>query len=81
MTNRPDEERRTPVTVSRPDGRQTPDASDDALPDALPTAPEETQELIESLEAESPTRKLIGISAVIVTIIAVGLSVYALYAT
>ncbi len=42
---------------------------------------EENQELIETLEAESPTRKLIGFWAFVVTALAVGLSVYALYAT
>jgi hypothetical protein len=43
--------------------------------------PEATQELIESLEAESPLRKLSGIWAVIVTVIAAGLSLYAIYQT
>lgn len=78
MTNRPDNKRSVPVTTSRPDAVDT---TLDGANDALPDAPEETQELIESLEAESPTRKLIGLWAAIVTIIAVGLSVYALYAT
>jgi TRAP transporter 4TM/12TM fusion protein len=40
-----------------------------------------TAEKIEELESESPTRKLTGNSAWIVTAIAAGLSVYALYAT
>ncbi len=44
-------------------------------------SPEANQDLIETYEAESPTRKLTGPWALIVTAIAVGLSVYALYAT
>jgi len=44
-------------------------------------SPDDTQDLIETHEAESPTRKLTGAWAIIVTVIAVGLSVYALYAT
>jgi TRAP transporter 4TM/12TM fusion protein len=44
-------------------------------------SPDDTQDLIETYEAESPTRKLTGFWALVVTAIAVGLSVYALYAT
>jgi len=53
-------------------------------PDAIELAepsPDDTQDLIETYEAESPTRKLTGFWALVVTVIAVGLSVYALYAT
>jgi TRAP transporter 4TM/12TM fusion protein len=42
---------------------------------------EATAEKIEELEAESPTRKLTGFWSWVVTAIAAGLSVYALYAT
>jgi TRAP transporter 4TM/12TM fusion protein len=42
---------------------------------------EATAEKIEELEAESPTRKLSGFWSWVVTAIAAGLSVYALYAT
>ena len=42
------------------------------------TDPNATQEMIEQLEAESPMRKLTGFWAVVVTLIACGLSVYAL---
>ena len=43
--------------------------------------PEATQELIESLESESPVRKLNGFWALVVTVIAAGLSLYAIYQT
>ena len=44
-------------------------------------SPDDSQEMIATYEAESPTRKLTGLWALIVTTIAVGLSVYALYQT
>jgi len=56
------------------------DAADEVLRPVGVSA-EENQGLIETLEAESPTRKLIGFWAFVVTALAVGLSVYALYAT
>jgi TRAP transporter 4TM/12TM fusion protein len=49
--------------------------------DLVEPSPDETQDLIEELEAESPVRKLTGPWGLLVTAIAVGLSVYALWAT
>jgi len=54
---------------------------DTATVDPEFVSPEANQDLIETYEAESPVRKLTGPWALLVTAIAVGLSVYALYAT
>jgi TRAP transporter 4TM/12TM fusion protein len=58
--------------------------SDDVRPDEIDLPEpdvEATQDLIETLEAESPMRKLSGFWAIAVTVIACGLSLYALYQT
>jgi len=73
----------TPDATSR-DPKSRGASSSDATEDVLrpgEVSSEENQELIETLESESPTRKLIGFWAFVVTALAVGLSVYALYAT
>ncbi len=81
MNNRPDTD---PNTLPRPAQHADPDdpgATVDPSDEQVRLAPNDTQDLIESLESESPTRKLVGLWAAIVTVVAVGLSVYALYAT
>nr|MBA2276918.1 hypothetical protein [Chloroflexia bacterium] len=61
--------------------------TDEALPDAAETddatlgATGEPRVVAEDFEAESPTRDLRGVWAIIVTTIAVALSLYVLYAT
>src|SRR5688500_4169962 len=56
------------------------DRTDDVA-DLAHTDPDATQELIETYEAESPTRRLGGAWALLVTVIASALSIYALWVT
>ena len=68
----------TPDNVGQP-GHAAPESG--GLQVAPAVDPDATLEIIEQLEAESPMRKLTGFWAVVVTLIACGLSCYALYQT
>jgi TRAP transporter 4TM/12TM fusion protein len=75
MTNH---ESPTPPTDDDPAVTSSPQSG---VVDLADPSPDDTQDLIETLEAESPVRKLTGPWGVLVTSIAVGLSIYALWAT
>ena len=66
----------------RPDTAEAqPDATVDQSADAPDEGTADAKALAEDFEAESPTRQLRGVWAIVVTALAVGLSLYALYAT